>query len=198
MFLIREPSAEWVSNVLESQREMPFSYPEVGASREGAKELAGYVVDHNRVRLGDGEEVFGRAVEALLAWKMFDVGWTRLLPAGAPVGVGTTVGVLARHFGIRSLNVSRVVYGIEEDDGEVRRRGFAYGTLPEHAESGEERFTIEWRRDDDSVFYDLYAFSRPNHVLARLGRPVARGLQRRFAQDSLQAMLQAASTNTKT
>jgi uncharacterized protein (UPF0548 family) len=193
LFLIREPSAEWVSNVLESQGEMPFSYAEVGASREGAKELAGYVVDHNRVKLGEGRETFGRAAAALLACKMFDVGWARLAPAGAPVEVGTTVAVLARHFGIRSLNVSRVVYGIEEDDGDVRRRGFAYGTLPEHAESGEERFTVEWRRDDDSVFYDLYAFSRPNHALARLGRPVARGLQRRFAQDSLQAMVKATS-----
>ena len=176
---------------------MPFSYAEVGASREGTKEIAGYVVDHNRVRLGEGRETFERAVAALLAWKMFDVGWARLVPAGAPVEAGTMVVVLARHFGIRSLNVSRVVYGIEEDDGDIRRRGFAYGTLPEHAESGEERFTIEWRRDDNSVFYDLYAFSRPNHILARLGRPVARGLQRRFARDSLQAMLLAASKTSK-
>ena len=193
MFLIREPSGARIDRLLESQRDAPFSYAEVGASREGAKELAGYVVDHNRVRLGEGRETFGRAVSALLAWKMFDVGWARLVPAGAPVEVGTTVAVLARHFGIRSLNVSRVVYGIEEDDGPVRRRGFAYGTLPEHAESGEERFTIEWCQDDDSVFYDLYAFSRPNHILARIGRPVARGLQRRFARDSLQAMVKATS-----
>ena len=193
MFLIREPSGARIDRLLEGQRDAPFSYAEVGASREGAKELAGYVVDHNRVRLGEGRETFGRAVSALLAWKMFDVGWARLLPAGAPVEAGTTVAVLARHFGIRSLNVSRVVYGIEEDDGSVRRRGFAYGTLSEHAESGEERFTIEWRQDDDAVFYDLYAFSRPNHILARLGRPVARGLQRRFAQDSLQAMVKATS-----
>ena len=193
MFLIRAPSAEWISDVLESQREMSFSYAEVGASREGAKELAGYVVDHNRVRLGEGRETFERAVVGLLAWKMFDIGWARLVPAGAPVEVGTTVAVLARHFGIRSLNVSRVVYGIEQDDGDVRRRGFAYGTLPEHAESGEERFTVEWRRDDDCVFYDLYAFSRPNHILARLGRPAVRGLQRRFARDSLQAMVKATS-----
>ena len=29
-----------------AQREAPFSYAEVGTSREGAKEVAGYVVDH--------------------------------------------------------------------------------------------------------------------------------------------------------
>ena len=188
MFFVREPSAERISDVIESQRQTPFSYAEVGASREGAKELAGFVVDHNRVRLGEGRETFGRAIAALLGWKMFDVGWARLLPTDAPVQVGTTVAVLARHYGLRSLNVSRVVYGIEEHDGDVQRRGFAYGTLPEHAACGEERFTIEWDRNDDSVFYDLYAFSRPNHVLAKLGCPVARGLQRRFAKDSLRAM----------
>ena len=148
-------------------------------------------MDHNRARLGGGEETFERAVEALRGWRMFDVGWAGLLPPGASVEVGTTVAVFARHYGFWSLNFSRVVYGISEDAGGVRRRGFAYGTLPEHGESGEERFTVEWHRDG-SVFYDLYAFSRPNHPLARLGRPVARGLQRRFARDSLGAMVRAA------
>jgi uncharacterized protein (UPF0548 family) len=29
----------------------------------------------------------------------------------------------------------------------MRRFGFAYGTLAQHAESGEERFTVEWNRE---------------------------------------------------
>ncbi len=61
----------------------------------------------------------------------------------------------------------------------------------EHAERGEERFTVEWRRDDGLVHYDLYAFSRPNNLLARIGYPLARRLQRRFAGDSLRAMVRA-------
>jgi uncharacterized protein (UPF0548 family) len=85
----------------------------------------------------------------------------------APSEVGTTAAVVGRHHGSFSLNACRVVYLIDEDDGNLRRRGFAYGTLPEHAERGEERFTGEWRREDGSVRYDLYAFSRPNHPLAR-------------------------------
>jgi uncharacterized protein (UPF0548 family) len=56
--------------------------------------------------------------------------------ADAPIEVGTTVAVLARHHGFRSLNACRIVYLIDEDDGDVRRCGFAYGTLPEHAERG--------------------------------------------------------------
>ena len=75
----------------------------------------------------------------------------------------------------------------------MRRTGFAYGTLPAHAEIGEERFAVEWQLADDSVWYDLYAFSRPGHLLARLGYPIARRLQRRFARESKQAMLDAVS-----
>lgn len=175
---------------MDEQRGAPFSYAEVGASREAPGKVPGYAVDHNRVKLGDGEDVFGRATEALYAWKMFDLGWVRLLPRGAPVEVGTTVAVLARHHGFRSLNFSRVVYEVSGENGGVRRLGFAYGTLPEHAESGEERFVVEWH-PDGPVFYDLYAFSRPNHPLSRLGHPLARGLQRRFARDSLGAMVRA-------
>ena len=47
--------------------------------------------------------------------------------------------LLARALGLWVLNACRIVYVIEED-GPLRRFAFAYGTLPEHAESGEERF----------------------------------------------------------
>ena len=193
MFLFNEPSAQRIARFLDSQRDAPFSYDEVGASREGAKAPAGYAVDHNRARLGRGRSTFERTVAALYSWKMFDVVWARLVPADAPVEVGTTVAVLARHYGFYSLNPCRISYTIEEDEGGLVRRGFAYGTLPEHGERGEERFTVEWRREDDSVFYELYAFSRPNHFLAKLGYPLSRRLQRRFARDSLRAMVRATS-----
>ena len=191
MFSIGEPSEERIIEFLLAQREAPFSYEEVGASKIGASELAGYAVDHNRARLGEGRETFDRAVAALRAWKMFDVGWIRVLPPDAPVEVETTVAVLARHYRLWSSNACRVVYLIEEDGTGVRRCGFAYGTLPGHAARGEEQFTVEWHRDDDSVFYDLYAFSRPKNPLARAGYPLARRLQRRFARDSLRAMVRA-------
>ena len=191
MFLFDEPSPHRITLFLDSQREAPFSYDEVGATREDAKAPAGYAVDHNRTNLGSGRETFERAVAALYAWRMFDIGWARLVPAGAPVEVGTAVAVLAKHYGFHSLNPCRITYTIEENEADFVRRGFAYGTLPEHGERGEERFTVEWRREDDSVFYDLYALSRPNHPIAWLGYPLARRLQRRFARDSLQAMVRA-------
>jgi uncharacterized protein (UPF0548 family) len=58
----------------------------------------------------------------------------------------------------------------------VKRHGFAYGTLPGHAESGEEWFLVEWDRTDGGVCYDILAFSRPQQILARLGYPWVRSV----------------------
>jgi uncharacterized protein (UPF0548 family) len=189
MFLFSKPSEAAVRRFISSQEDLPFSYREVGASRESMAP-SGYVVDRYRVKLGEGPEVYARAVEALRRWRQFDLGWVRILPSGAPIKAGTMVGVLARHYGFWSLNTARVVYLIEEV-GDVERFGFGYGTLPGHAERGEERFGVEWNREYGSVYYDVFAFSRPKHPLAWLGYPFARVLQRRFARDSKRAMVEA-------
>ena len=107
-----------------------------------------------------------------------------------PIQAGQVVAVIARFFGLWWLNACRIVYVVDEE-GPVQRYGFAYGTLPEHAESGEERFTVEWHEQDDAVWYDIVAFSRPQQLLARLGYPFTRRLQRRFARDSAAAMQRA-------
>ena len=186
MFFFRKPSEDDARRFISSQGDLPFSYEEVGASREGAPPK-GYVVDRYRVKLGEGPEVYERAKEALRTWRQFDLGWVRLLPPGAPIEVGTTVGVLARHYGVWSLNTARVVYLIEESGG-VERFGFGYGTLPGHGERGEERFLVEWRPEDSAIYYDVLAFSRPKHPLVWLGYPFVRLLQRRFSRDSKEAM----------
>jgi len=189
MFFLKGPSLEGIRRSMASQKSLPFSYTEVGASREGVAP-PGYVVDRYRVGLGEGPEAYARAVEALRGWRQFGLGWVRLLPSGAPIEEGVTVGVLARHYGFWSLNPARIVYLVEET-GNVERFGFGYGTLPGHAERGEERFSVEWNREDGSVSYDVFAFSRPKHPLARLGFPFARALQRRFVRDSKKAMVEA-------
>lgn len=120
---------------------------------------------------------------------MFDMHWIELCWPDTPTQVGATVAVLASHLGFWSLNACRIVYVIEED-GAVEKYGFAYGTLPQHAAIGEERFTVEYHHADQSVWYDLYALSRPNFV-ARLAYPFTRALQKRFAGDSKRAMQRA-------
>jgi len=114
------------------------------------------------------------------------------LLAERPIQVGTNLALLVQHFGFYSLNAARIVCVVDED-GPVARYGFAYGTLAEHAESGEESFTVEWNRSEDEVWYDILAFSRPQKMLARVGYPLSRMLQKRFAEGSKAAMLKAAS-----
>lgn len=189
MILLREPSDARVRRFLDEQRSLPFSYPEVGASHDGAP--PGYPVNHHYGRLGAGLETYARAVEALRNWKMYETGWTKLCWPDAPIEEGTVVGVLGRHFGLWSLNACRIAYTIEEEDALLKRYGFAFGTLPGHVEQGEERFTVTWHRADDSVFYEVFAFARPAHPLTKVGPPFVRLVQRRFAADSLRAMVAA-------
>jgi uncharacterized protein (UPF0548 family) len=78
-----------------------------------------------------------------------------------------------------------------------RRQAIAYGTLAEHAESGEEPFTVEWDRSEDNVWYSILAFSLPHKTLARLGYPMSRMLQKRFAEASKAAMVAETSRERK-
>lgn len=187
MFLIRKPNPAIIGSFLRSQASLEFSYPDVGASRTIPPE--GYTVDHNRVRLGQGSDDFARAVISLHQWRMFALGWLELFWPETPIQAGSTVAVLVSVMGVWSLNACRIVYVFEGRN----RCGFAYGTLPAHAEQGEERFSIEWNPIDDSVWYDILAFSRPGHWLSRVGYPYARKLQKRFSRDSMSAMVTAVS-----
>ena len=189
MLTLRRPSDGDITAFLDRQSRGSFSYAGVGGTRSSAP--IGYNVDHNRVRLGEGEGAFKRAVAAVRRWEMFNIGWVTLCWPQAPIEIGQCVGILIPLYGLWSLNACRVIYTIDAAADEVRRFGFAYGTLADHMESGEEQFSVEWHRGDDSVWYDLLACSRPRHPLARLGAPLSRSLQRRFARDSLQAMIRA-------
>jgi uncharacterized protein (UPF0548 family) len=188
VFRLSAPSDDEIRRFISKQKDSGFSYPEVGASASAAP--IGYNVDHNRIQLGKGEDAWQRAANAIRAWKMFSMPWVILHWPSAPIQVGTDVAVSIHHFGFYSLNACRIVYVVDEE-GPIKRFGFAYGTLAEHAERGEERFTIEWNRDDDRVWYDILAFSRPRQTLARLGYPLSRLLQKKFAEGSKTAMLDA-------
>jgi len=166
-----------------------YSYPEVGAL-ERPVFPPGYHDDLHGVPLGHGAACYARAKAALRRWEMFNVGWVRLHPATPSIAVDTTCGISARFLGAWNLNFCRIVYTVE-DEGEVDRFGFALGTLTGHILAGEELFTVEWQRADDSVSYQVCSFSRPNRLLSRLGYPLVRQLQRRFARDSHIAMVRA-------
>jgi uncharacterized protein (UPF0548 family) len=189
MFLFRKPSMAAIRAFLESQAKLGFTYQAVGAT--AAEPPPGYAVDHTRIQLGAGRSTFTAAQAALRSWEHFRLGWVEPCWPDTPIEPGKVVAVLARICGLWCLNACRIVYIINEEEP-ARRFGFAYGTLPEHVESGEERFTIEWHEQDDSVWYDILAFSRPNQLLVHLGYPLVRRLQKRFARNSAAAMVRAA------
>ena len=193
MLSLRQPSAETLRAFLASQAPLRFTYPAVGAT--ATVPPAGYEVGHIRLKLGEGEEAFERARAAVGRWDQFRLGWVEAWSPDAPIQAGVVVAVFARMFGLWLLNACRVVYVVDEP-GPLRRFGFAYGTLPDHVETGEERFLVEWDRASGEVWYDILAFSRPHGVLTRLGQSFARRAQERFRKESAAAMLSAVGSET--
>lgn len=186
LFSLTRPSDQRLQSVLQGQSAEPFSHAEVGASRHPVLP-SGYNVDCNRIKLGTGMSAFKAAKAAMKAWKMFDRAWLRVFPENAQIHQGSTVAIVAFHCGFYSINVCRIVYVLDSEE-QPGLFGFAYGTLSEHAESGEERFTVTRDASDDSIWYEIVAFSRPRALLARIGYPISRAMQRRFARSSLAAM----------
>lgn len=193
----RKPSPEHLRQIIAEQAPLEFTYPGVGETKAGGAAPRGYTVDRARVLLGRGSVTYDRAKAALKRWRQFQLGWTEAFPNDTPIRAGETVVVVARVLWTWWVNPSRIVYTIDEaattaPTGVITvafdRFGFAYGTLPSHAERGEERFLIEWDRRTDQVWYDILAFSRPHHLLTRLGSPFARYMQARFRKQSCAAM----------
>ncbi len=83
---------------------------------------------------------------------------------------------------ISAVAVCRIVAVVDEPD----RYGFAYGTLPGHPERGEEAFVVE-RRDSGPVF-TIVVFWKPAEVIARLGGPVTRHLQKKATTGYLRGL----------
>ena len=186
MFLVSKPDRSSIDRFLASAVDMAYSYPEKGATT--GEPPAGYRnSDHNRVMIGQGEADWERAKRAVRRWKMFDLGWCSICWPDTPIEEGRNVAMMANHLGIWSLNAARIVYTFDEPN----RFGFAYGTLADHVECGEERFSVELDPETHEVWYDLYSFSRPRHILAQIGYPYARYLQKSFVEDSKKAMVRA-------
>ncbi|MFE3443828.1 DUF1990 family protein [Nocardia sp. NPDC059180] len=153
----------------------PFTYAEVGATNGPLP--ADYHHFTLRRRIGHGRALFDLAADAINAYRMqrgtgiFDSASTPTAEPGTLLTVRLGVGPLA------ITAPCRVVYVLDEPN----RRGFAYGTLPGHPESGEELFAVEYDESDDSVYGLVSAFSRSANWYTRLGGPAARIVQRFIA-----------------
>lgn len=154
-----------------------LTYPEVGATADGLP--AGYAHLRHRLLLGHGSAVLDRAEAALLRWQA-QSGAGLVVATDGPVEPDRTV-VLGLGRPVSLVIPCRVVWTLRTE----RRRGFAYGTLPGHPESGEECFVLEHRADDE-VWLTIAAFTRPGDVVVRalgpLGPLIQRFYVRRYAR----------------
>jgi uncharacterized protein (UPF0548 family) len=150
-----------------------LTYHEVGAT---AGDLpAGYHQFTRSLPIGYGHQHFVNAGDAVRQWQV-QLGAGHQVFASSPIAVAGALLILG--LGIGSLRLQapcRVVYAVDEP----RRRGFAYGTLTGHPESGEEAFMIE-HHDDDTVSFKVTAFSRPATRLAKIAGPLGTIVQRRI------------------
>ena len=165
---------------LQALAELPLTYPEVGATASG--ELpAGY--DHlvTSAQIGTGRERFEQAADAVMHWGMQRGSGLRVQASSEIVEVSTVVVVRMMGF-LRAP--CRVVYVIDEPD----IRGFAYGTLPGHPESGEERFAVRYDPNTSAVFAEVTAFSRPGTWWSKAGGPFVVMAQRVIAKRYLRAV----------
>ena len=186
MISLRMPGADRIGDLFEQLADANFSYSEVGATCGEVPE--GYNVDRYSTVLGHGDSTFELAKQAIRDWVPFQMPWIRITPQSEP-RKEVLAAIVIRIVGLWWTNISRVIYTVDEPD----RFGFAYGTLPFHAETGEELFLVERSRESGQVTYRILAFSNPRHILARLGYPLSRAAQRRFGVGSLEAMRRAAS-----
>jgi len=184
VFLPGHPGADVLERILGQQSSASLTYAEVGATRGTAP--PGYRSDRRTARLGRGEQTYLRAVEGLRHWATHRGAGIRLVPENPDLEVGVTVVQAIGFPGFTTIAACRIVYVVDEADA----FGFGYGTLPAHPEQGEESFTVT-KDADGAVDFVICAFSRPRHVLARLGAPVARRIQVGVTGRYLDGMRQA-------
>ncbi|WP_427885345.1 DUF1990 family protein [Kribbella sp. GL6] len=173
---------------------LEFTYDEVGCTQYDETPEGLHRLEY-RERIGDGDEVFQRAADALLAWRMQRAAGLPMTATDAPPKVGTnSLGVLGPGLLSRRLQgrlglpvPCRVVWTVNEPD----RIGFAYGTLEGHPESGEESFLVT--RAPDGVYVAIRAYSRPATWYTRLAGPVTRKAQH-YAATRYAAALRRLST----
>ena len=157
---------------------LPFTYPEVGAT--AGPPPAGYRYLNASAVIGHGRTRFEEAAAEVMRWGMLRGAGLRVDATTEVAAVGSEVVV-----GIGPVRAPcRVVYVVDEPD----RRGFAYGTLPGHAETGEELFAVRYDPADDTVYAEVTAFSRHGTWWSRLAGPFTALVQRIVSKRYLKAV----------
>jgi uncharacterized protein (UPF0548 family) len=155
-----------------------FTYPEVGATA-GPLPARYHHVRESAV-IGRGRERFESAAAKVMRWGMLRGAGVRVTPSSEVAEVGATAVV-----SLGPVHAPcRVVYVVDEDN----RRGFAYGTLKGHPESGEEYFGVRYDPSTDAVYAEVTAFSRHATWWSRAAGPITSLTQRLMTKRYLTAV----------
>ena len=155
-----------------------LTYSEVGATAGPMPD--GYHHLRKSSVIGRGRDRFDQAAAQGMRWGMLRGAGLRVEATHPVARVDAEVLV---HLG-PVVAPCRVVYVVDEPD----RRGFAYGTLPGHAESGEELFLVRYDPTTEDVIAEVAAFSRHATWWSRLGFPVISLMQRLITDRYLSAL----------
>jgi uncharacterized protein (UPF0548 family) len=189
VFYLRRPSEEVIREQIIIERGHASASPRFLTIADGLlnEDLGPFVHDRSRSSLGSGKSVFDAAKHAFANWQMFDLGWVRALNTAAPIECRQIIAVEVRALGFWSVNLSQILETVDSE----REFGFLYSTTLRHVEQGEETFLLRFDLATGEVSYELEAVSRPRHFLAKIGYPITRNFQHKFACDSHRRMQRA-------
>lgn len=154
-----------------------LTYSEVGATA-GPILPDGY--HHLRVSRALGVVDLDETGELIMTWQVQGRSGVRLVngPDRVALGADATFRFLGQTIPCRVVDVVN----------EPNRRGFAYGTLPGHPETGEERFIADRDPVTGEVTLFITAFSNPGTWRTKAIGPVGRVLQRMMTRRYLAAL----------
>ena len=200
------PPAEALLTFAASCAAVPFSAHPPG--RIDSPPPLWYVNDHEEA-IGQGRAEFVRAGDALRRLDCLQLDWLRATVQG------DVLAICSRQFGVLWLmNANRLLPKAASDASGTDCVAMCWGTSTRHVReparplacllcsgrplpsrsqvlAGEERLSVRWDRDSDTVLFRVRSYSRPRHAFGLLGYPVVRLQQRRFARDAAQAMRRA-------
>lgn len=207
---LTKPSPELAKSVAEQSS--GYNHSHKGASigappHKVPQDSEFWFVDHSRFKIGKGKKTYEKAKTAVSNWEHFQLGWSEV-PNNPDIKVGNKLSVVAQSLFVWTVNPLEVAY-VSEGNADLtvdektkgdatpkkatKGKRFCFGstTLNSHMLSGEERFCVDYSPDDDSVWYDIYTFSRPANLLAWASLPVARYYQGKFVKESAAALKKA-------
>lgn len=191
MLFFLKPDPLKIKKVLVEASTSAYTYSEVGSTACDATVPKGYSENHYQKFLGMGKNIFNAGKTALSICEMYHMKFVELhlLNKTLEPEQGMSMAVVARHFGLWSINPIRIVYKGERNINGDTQFSLAVGTLAGHEEKGEERFSIRLSKEM-KVFYEIFSFNTPAGILPKLAYPLEKIVLRSFSRDSAAAVMQ--------